>query len=65
MKSQKDRTMKDELARLVGAQNMLLEKTIAITQERMKRLGQKQKKKQTNKQKKHSAVDVTGAGSKA
>ena len=54
--------------RLVGAQNMLLEKTIAITQERMKRLGQKQKNKQTKqnkKKKKHSAVDVTGAGSKA
>ena len=36
MKRQKDRTLKDELPRLAGA-NMLLEKSGEITPERMKR----------------------------
>jgi len=39
MKRQKDRTLKDELSRLVDA-NMLLEKTEEITSERMKRWSQ-------------------------
>ena len=39
MKRQKDRTLKDELPRLVGA-HMLLEKNKEITPERMKRQGQ-------------------------
>ena len=39
MKRQKDRTLKDELPRSVGA-NMLLEKSGEITPERMKRRGQ-------------------------
>ena len=39
MKRQKDRTLKDELPRLVGA-NMLLEKSGEITPERMKRQSQ-------------------------
>ena len=39
MKRQKDRTLKDELPRLVGA-NMLLEKSGDIAPERIKRLSQ-------------------------
>ena len=37
MKRQKDRTLKDELPRLVGAQEMLREISGEITPERMKR----------------------------
>ena len=40
MKSQKDRTLKDELPRLVGA-HMLLEMSGEITPERMKRYSQR------------------------
>ena len=39
MKRQKDRILKDELPRSVGA-NMLLENSGELTPERMKRLGQ-------------------------
>ena len=54
MKRQKDRTLKDELPRPVGAQYML-EISGEITPERMKR---------QPKQKQRPAVDVTGDGSK-
>ena len=54
MTRQKDRTLKDELPRLVGA-NMLLEISGEITQERMKRRA---------KEKQHPVLDVTGDRSK-
>ena len=57
MKRQKDRTLKDELPRLVGAQ-YAMEKNGEITPERMKRQRQRKKEKQ-----KHPVVDVTGDGS--
>ena len=40
MKRQKDRTLKDELPRLVGAQK-LLESSGGVTPERMKRLSER------------------------
>ena len=55
MKRQKDRTLKDELQRLVGAQ-------YAPGEERKNNL---RKNKETEpKQKQHPVVDVTGVGSK-
>ena len=57
MKGQKDRTLKDEPPRLVGA-NLILEFSEEITPERMKRQSQSKKKKN------HPVVDVTGDGSK-
>ena len=54
MTRQKDRTLKDELPRLVGA-NMLLEISGEITPERMKSRA---------KEKQHPVVDVTGDRSK-
>ena len=54
LKRQKDRTLKDELPRLVGP-NMLLEISEEITPERMK---------MEPKQKQHPVVDGTGDGSK-
>ena len=55
MKRQKDRTLKDELPQLVGA-NMLLEISGEITPEKMKKWSQSKKQ--------HPVVDVAGDGSK-
>ena len=55
MKMQKDRKLKDELLRSVGAQ-MLLEISGEITPERMKR--------RSPSKKQHPVVDVTGDRSK-
>ena len=62
MKRQKDRTLKDELPRSVGAQY--------ATGDQWRKNSRKNeetepKQKQTNKQEKHPAVDGTGDGSKA
>ena len=54
MKRQKDRTLKDELPRSVGARNAT-EISGEITPERMKR---------QPKQKQYPVVDMTGGGSK-
>ena len=56
MKRQKDRTLKDELPRLVGAQ-YAMEKSGEITPERMKRQSQ-------SRNNECPIVDVTGDGSK-
>ena len=55
MKRQKDRTMKDELPRSVGAQ-YAMEISGEITPERIKRWSQSKKQ--------HPVVDVTGDGGK-
>ena len=55
MKRQKDRTVKDELPRLVGAQ-------YAIGDE--KRNNSRKNEEMEPKQKQHPVVDVTGDGSK-
>ena len=55
MKRQKDRTLKDELPRLVGAQY--------TTGDQWKNDSRKNEETKT-KQKQHLAVDVTGDGSK-
>ena len=55
MKRQKDRTLKDELPRSVGA-HMLLEKSGEITPETMKR--------QSQNENNSPATEVTGDGSK-
>ena len=55
MKRQKDRTLKDELARLIGVQY--------ATGDQWRNNSRKNEKKKP-KQKQHPAVDVTGDGSK-
>ena len=55
MKRQKDRTLKDELPRLVGAQY--------ATGEQWRNNSRKNEETEP-KQKQHAAVDVTGDGSK-
>ena len=56
MKRQKDRTLKDEIPRLVGAQCATGEEWRSISR----------KSEETDpKQKQHQLVDVTGDGSKA
>ena len=55
MKRQKDRTMKDELPRLVGAQY--------ATEEEWRNNSRKNEETEP-KQKQHPVVDVTGDGSK-
>ena len=55
MKKQKDRTLKDELPRLVGAQY--------ATGDQWKNSSMKNKEMEP-KQKQHPVVDVTGDGSK-
>ena len=55
VKRQKDRTLKDELPRLVGAQDS--------TGDQWKNNSRKNEETEP-KQKQHSAVDVTGEGSK-
>jgi len=56
MKRQKDRTLKDELPRLVGAQY--------ATGDQWRNNSRKNEEREP-KQKQHPAVDVTGDGSKA
>ena len=55
MKRQKDRTLKDELSRLVGAQY--------VTGDQWRNNSRKNEKME-QKQKQHPVVDVTGDGSK-
>ena len=55
MKRQKDRTLKDELPRSVGAQNATGDQ---------RRTNSRNNEKTEPKQKQHSIVDVTGDGSK-
>ena len=55
MKRQKDRTLKDELPRLVGAQ---------YATEDQWRNNSKKNEEMEPKQKQHTVVDVTGDGSK-
>ena len=55
MKKQKDRTLKDELPRLVGAQ--------CATGDQWRNNSRKNEETQS-KQKQHPVVDVTGDGSK-
>ena len=55
MKRQKDRTLKDELPRLVGAQYATGDQW---------RNNSRKNKEMDSKQKQHSVVDVTGDGSK-
>ena len=55
MKRQKDRTLKDELPKSVGAQY--------ATGDQWRNNSRKNKEREP-KQKQHSVVDVTGAGSK-
>ena len=56
MKRQKDRTLKEELPRLVGAQYASGDQW---------RNNSKRNEEMETKQKQHPAVDVTGDGSKA
>ena len=55
MKKQKDMTMKDELARSIGAQYAIVEKW---------RNNSRKNEETEAKQKQHPLVDVTGNGSK-
>ena len=55
MKKQKDRTLKDELTRSVGAQN--------VTGDQWKSNSRKNEKMES-KQKHHSVLDVTGDGNR-
>ena len=55
MKRQKDRTLKDELPRSVGAQY--------VTGDQWRNNSRKNEERES-KQKQHSVVDVTGDGSK-
>ena len=55
MKRQKDRTLKDELPRLVGAQYAMGDQW---------RNNSRKSEETKSKQKQHPAVDVTGDGSK-
>ena len=55
MKRQKDRTLKDELPRLVGAQNATGDQW---------RNNSRQNEEMEQKQKQHPVVDVTGDGNK-
>ena len=69
MKRQKDRTLKDELPRLVGAQHATGNqwRNNSRKNEETESKAKKNQNKQTNKQKKknhHSVVDVTGDRSK-
>ena len=56
MKRQKDRTLKDELPRSVGAQNAIGDQW---------RNNSRKNEETELKQKQHAVVDVTGDGSKA
>ena len=56
MKRQKDRTLKDELPGLVGAQY--------TTGEQWRNNSKKNEEREPNQKKKHPVVDVTGDGSK-
>ena len=56
MKKQKDTTLKDELSRLVGAQEYI---------EDQWRNNSRKNEKRELKQKQHPVVDVTGDGSKS
>ena len=66
MKKQKDKTLKDELPQLVGAQNAIGEEWRNSSRKNAETKKKKRKNAEMEpKQKQHPVVDVTGDGTKS